>query len=253
MPEKNSTSWSADQADKLQHEAFVAEVQRLRAGFQNRDGPKRWWQTFLETKGGTALITVVLGGLVGTVITGLIQSRIKEREFEQAWLKARGDQALVAYKDYLEQQRETVKRVYELIGGSISASEDLIEITGPHFDPEEYPGVEQQRQRLKENYNSQDRRWRDEHEMLGLLITYYHHGQPTVIGSWNETKDSVTKFMECAADWFEKHKEPTKTSGACKVERENVSAKLASLGESLDKARRFAWEGWDSPESLRGH
>jgi hypothetical protein len=106
---------------------------------------RSWWQWLLESSGGTALITVIIGGLMGSLITAIIQIGIKSREFEQARVKSRGDQALVAYKDYLEQQRETMKHAYQLIGNCVSASDDLIDITGEYFDPSKFPGVQGQK------------------------------------------------------------------------------------------------------------
>jgi len=254
MNKKEDPTWLPDQAEKLQFEAFIAEIQKLRTGADNHEKRKPWWQTMLESTGGTALITVIIGGLVGAIITGMIQSGAKDREFEQAWIKARGDQALIAYKDYLEQQRDTVKRAYELVGNCISASDDLIDLTGPDFDPTQYSGLEKQRVTLRQNYNNCDRQWRGQRDMFGLLVTYYHHGEPRVIDSWELTKDSVSKFMDCATEWYLSHNDkPSDTSGACKTERESLQKNLVGFGKAVDEARHFAWEGWESPEALRSN
>ena len=118
-----------------------------------------------------ALITVLLGGILGQMITYSVQRSSKDREFQQAWLKARGDQALVTFNEYLSQQRETVKRVYELNGNSISASYDLIMLTGPEFALGSYEGIEQQRASVRKRYNTVDQEWRVEREKVGLLMS----------------------------------------------------------------------------------
>lgn len=252
MDSDSDKHWSLEQADRLQHEAFVNEVLRLRSsggGDREIKSRARW---FLESTGGTAMITVLLGGLIGSGITAMIQSSAKDREFEQAWVKARGDQALVAYKDYLEQQRETMKRSYDLIGTCVSASDDLIELTGPDFDLQKYPSARPQRTELRKSYNVCDAQWRGQREALGLLMTYYHHGQPKVLGAWNNVKDSVTKYMNCAADWYlQNNTKVTDTSGACKMERQALDGRLGDLSKAADEARHYAWEGWESPDSLR--
>jgi hypothetical protein len=49
--------------------------------------------SFIESAAGTALLTVVLGGLVGQLISCDVQNRLRERDFNETWLKARGEQA----------------------------------------------------------------------------------------------------------------------------------------------------------------
>jgi hypothetical protein len=66
--------------------------------------PKLWWQAFLESSGGAALITVAIGGLLAQWINVHVQTATTEREFNNAWLRARGDQALTAYRDYSNEQ-----------------------------------------------------------------------------------------------------------------------------------------------------
>ena len=62
----------------LQHEAFIKEILTLRDKARG-DNPKPAWQRFLETTGGAALITVLIGGIMGSIITGLIQQGSKQR------------------------------------------------------------------------------------------------------------------------------------------------------------------------------
>ncbi len=72
--------------DCLRHEAFLAEVLRLRTKLDQKQKEKLWWQRFLESSGGTALVTVLLGGLLGQLITSSVQVKQQEREFQQAWI-----------------------------------------------------------------------------------------------------------------------------------------------------------------------
>src|ERR1044071_8086338 len=98
--------WSDKEKEFLHHEDFVAEVAARRGGREG--GTKPRWQRFLESSGGTAIVTTLIGGIFGAIISGIIQDGTREREFEQSWLKARGDQALVAYKEYLDKEQEVV-------------------------------------------------------------------------------------------------------------------------------------------------
>lgn len=259
MGTDETPKWSTEEKQLLQHESFVSEILKRRAPSGNNE-QKPLWQRFLETTGGAAVITVLIGGIFGQIISSSIQSSLKEREFQQAWLKERGDQALVANKEYLEKEQETMLRAYELIGACISASEDLISLTGSDFRESNYTGakledVKKTRAKLLENYNSKDYEWRSSRERFKLLIGYYHSGHPTVVDAWNSSQEAITRYMTCAQKWFNEHPdnivERDIIPSACKDEKNNMSELLKGLNTSLEKARRYAWEGWESPETLK--
>lgn len=254
MEETNPPRWSEDEERMLRHEAFVAEVNRRRARTEGDGRTKPRWQRFLESTGGAAMITVLLGGMLGQLITWSVQKGLKEREFQEAWMKARGDQALVTYKEYLNQEQETVRRVYEIVGNLISASKDLIDLTQQEFAPGRYVGIEKQRNAIRERYNAIDGQWRSEHEKLGLLMSYYHRGRPEVAAAWRDVQESVTRYNDCAGSWYLDHPLPlmkAEVADACKNERDDLRKQLEQLSASLEAARQYAWEGWESPEKLR--
>ena len=98
MSEKEKFTWTDEENKILRGEAFVAELLSFR---NEKAGEKPRWQRFLESTGGAALITVLLGGIFGSCITDSLQKGAKDREFQQAWLKSRGDLALFAQKEFL--------------------------------------------------------------------------------------------------------------------------------------------------------
>lgn len=251
MAEVEPPDLTAEELRLLRHETFVAEVLKSRSLPHGGEQSKPRWQRFLETSGGTALITVLLGGFVGQVITWSIQTSLKDREFQEAWMKARGDQALVNYKEFMTQETEVMKSTYELIGNCISASEDLIILTSPEFAPETFTGATKQRTSLREKYNTIDGRWRSEREKIGLLMGYYHPNQPKVAAAWYNVQNSVSTYMDCAQRWYLEHLKPIQTGEACKKEQENLRNGLKEFNTNLEQARQYAWEGWDSPEKLK--
>jgi hypothetical protein len=214
-----------------------------------RDKPA--WQRFLESSGGAAMITVVLGGIFGQVISLSIQKSVKERDFQQQWLKARGDQALEAYKEYLIEEKNLIQRVYKLIGQSISATEDLLILSTPEFSPGSYAGIEDQRKALREQYNKVDAAWRSECEELGLLIRYYHRDHPEVAGAWGDVRTSITGYMDCARQWDNQRSQISDSLKACGKELESLKTAVQKLSTNLESARQYAWEGWESPEKMR--
>jgi hypothetical protein len=227
------------------------EVPQRRVRSHKEDQPKPRWQRFLETSGGTALITVVLGGVLGQFITWSIQNGQKEREFQQAWMKARGDQALVTYKEYVDQEQDIVKVAFGLIGNCMSASQDLILLTSPEFAPDTFVGAEKQRTAVRDKYNTLSAQWGSEREKLGLLMNYYHPGRAEVAAAWQNTQRSLTEYMGCARQWYLTHLGSTETANACKKEGDDLSNQLVRLNASLETGRQYAWEGWESPEKLK--
>src|SRR5947208_267329 len=89
--------------------------------------------SLLKSGTGTAFVTVLLGGLLGQFISCGIQNRVKEREFNDAWLKARADQALASRKEYLDARKRTFNETIGLAAEMASASEDLLYVTSPQY------------------------------------------------------------------------------------------------------------------------
>jgi len=216
----------------------------------------------LESAGGVAVVSVLLTGTFGQCITSKIQEGEKDREFQQAWIKARGDQALVAYKEYLDGEQDIVKRAYELIGDAVSASDDLISLSeldfnpfNPAYDRKEQKMVYDQRTSIHDRFNETTLKWNNQREQLGLLMEYYHKGNQEIAESWHTVQESVTKYIECARKWEHDHPQSTlsqeEVDAACKSQEKSLDDGLGKLTKSIDSGRRYAWEGWESPENLK--
>lgn len=191
---------------------------------------------------------------MGNFIAATIQAGAKEREFQQSWMKARGDQALLAYKEYNDQEQETVKRAYELIGGCIAAADDLIGLTDPSFAPGSHEGIEAQRKAIRKIYNEQEAQWRKDGLKLKLLMSYYHP-QPEITDAWKGVDVSVTDYLDCSGNWYgsqeDKSAAPEDIKNACKDKKDIFNAKVVQFTQLLEKGRRYVWEGWESPDQLR--
>ena len=97
----------------LNYMALVVTALR-RQGESSESSKSAWWKSFLQPSVLAALITVLIGGIMGNIIAGTIQAGAKEREFQQSWMKARGDQALLAYKEYTDQEQATEQKTARL-------------------------------------------------------------------------------------------------------------------------------------------
>jgi hypothetical protein len=117
--------WTEDEAKLLRHEAFISEI--LEARQPDRESRKPRWQIFLESSVATALITVILGGWAGHLITTSVQEKTKEREL-----------ALARQKEITSARLQTVRSALADIGEVVSGSEDLIVLTHPEFNPDRF-------------------------------------------------------------------------------------------------------------------
>lgn len=79
--------------------------------------PRTYWQRFLETSGGAALITVLLGGLMANLINTTTRKDVKPAEPQVRAEEMR----VAAYKEYLDQQRDMVFHASELSGRCVAA------------------------------------------------------------------------------------------------------------------------------------
>lgn len=239
----------------IAHEGFMSEVLKYRQSANPERSERPKWLLFMQSAGAVALITVLIGGVFGGIITAIVQEYQKDREFQQVWLKARGDIALATSKEYHDKELEVVNQAFDLLGRCITVSDDLIYSTSPVFDPRKYEdalSINNQKLTIRKTYNKCTNEWREGREKLKLLMTYYHHGQTEVSQSWEIVQQSVTTYMECAHRWYLQHSNaPISTDGACKTERETYSSAMHRLNQSFNATRRYLWQGWESPDLLR--
>lgn len=236
----------SDEQERLNaHEWFMAEALNCRHRLSQEGKTKPRWLLFLESAGGVALITVLIGGIFGGIITAMFHHFQKEREFQQARLKTLSDMELARSKEYRERELEIVSQAYDLLGRCITASDDLIYLTSPVFDAIKYEdpnSVKKQRSTIRNNYNNCVKEWREKGEKLKLLMSYYHQPHSEVIQAWQNVKESATAHLECAHRWYLEHgSTPFDTGGVCKVQREDYSKKVEQLNISFSMGRSTTW------------
>lgn len=213
------------------------------------------------------LITVLIGGIAATLITGMIQWRAKDREFEQGRMKAASDQALVQYTKYLDQEQSLISRVYVLIGACTTAADGVIRVTEKRFRGRQPD--DSQVKRIIKNFNTTKAKWDSEVLELEQLMGYYHPKQPEgvtteqsdVVTAWRKIPDAVRGYFKCADDWYEAHKpnqEPPKpppdaeeVGNACKKEYGELVKHLSELTSALALSQPHPLEGLETSEQTR--
>jgi hypothetical protein len=214
--------WSLEEEKILRHEAFIAELLKVR----KPDDRKPPWQVFLESGAVAALVTVVLGGWIGHTLTASVQDKIKDREL-----------ALARHKEIAAGRLEATKRAFYLIGGVISASEDLLAMTDPAWDlknvGEEFEQSKKQKEDFIKSFNASDKAWRKEREALGLLLSYYSADRPEIVRSWDNVEAAVDGYAECASKYYSKGSYGKPVPNICPKERAALSRTLRALTEQL--------------------
>src|SRR5882724_3381633 len=238
-------NWTEALKELLQHEAFMAKVVGLRKAADENDISPSFLR-LMESTGVTAIITIVLGSILAPIVITSIQND-----------RARNDQALAEYKQYLERQQDTVRNAYDLVGKILFASQGLVNITKPEFGVERSADpqtLKKQKTEMVEKFNATYESWQVEEEKLGLLMSYYHYGQPNVLPAWRQTQRSVNEFIQCARDRYHAYQsdpEVVDQPDKCQPKKDAVRSVIDVLAANIDSSRQYAWQQLDVPAPLR--
>lgn len=142
-------------------------------------------------------------------------------------------------------QLKNIQEVYDLLGAMRAATDDLITVTRPEFNPERFAGKEKEHVRqqvvdLQHNYNEVERKWLVGRESLGFLMVYYHQARPGVVDAWVKMVTAMDAYSACAKKWRNRHIGDHDTGvGAvpCRAERDAADSRLAELTGQLAKAQ----------------
>ncbi len=202
----------------------------------NQNDVKPGWQRFLESTGGTAFITVVIGGILGQRITSSYQEKLKDRDI-----------AVAFYHEQSKERQDIGARYIELVGGCMGTSQDLIALTEQGFDPDQFKGQErkkvvQQRTEIRKKYNELDSRWAVEGAQLGLLIALHGHDQQGLTQGWRRVQQSVAAYKQCAENWYSQHQGEfvalDVARAACAKEKSQASIDVDGFTEQIGEAWR---------------
>jgi hypothetical protein len=182
------------------HLLFAQLHKHVLVGEPPKEPARPPWQVILESSVCTALITVLLGGImagaVGQYLSYRYQKSLRERDI-----------ATTTYEGYLKRGDETITSALVLIGSVLSASEDLMAFAKAHRDADRYPPtvakrVEAWREELLKAFGDAMRAWRARRDQQGLLLQHYHNGSPELVLAWRDLQKSVTVYVGCTQSLF---------------------------------------------------
>ena len=230
---KKETDWSDPELRSLLNQALAIEFVKATKQPEN----KTHWLQVLNSSTIAALITVILGTVLGSFLSSSIQEKSKKNDTE-----------LASYKEYLERERQVVERVFQAIGSLEAASQNLIASTGEDFDTtkgtsKEKASVEGMKRQLLQEYNTADTQWHAQELQLGLEMDLEHQNDPAVMSAWQNVSLDMTSFSDCANRWLVTAPPlTTKTmqKEACKDSRSKLNQDLHALTQSIVSARAKA-------------
>jgi hypothetical protein len=183
-----------EQKEQLQAERFIAEVLKIR-NIEEKTAAQTTWeriQTFLQSSAGTAMITVIFGGVMVTVISAEFQMYSKKREI-----------ALLNLQQNIEKRHETVKSAFDLIGSSVGPADTYLRF---NVAPENLPGVRRDKEDLRKQRDRMDavdiefeeaqRKWSGEKTKALLSLCFYFSDNEPIKDAWNDVDQAVSDYFE---------------------------------------------------------
>lgn len=229
---------SDDRPDNLtEQERFLLQLlaRTLQLQHSTSERPtKPVWLQVLESNVAVALVTVVLGGIIGQLIVTSVQEKNKQDE-----------QLLLEYKQDLDRQQDIVERAYGLVGQCISASQHLVELTYPinqvaSVKKISQPQVMERRNSVAKRHTTLTEDWQIEGNKIGWLINYRFYNCPNLLPAWRKTQQSVDSLMTCSSNTYRKNFEnpmATNDTNPCEPRIDEVESNLESFAQEVDLSR----------------
>ena len=234
----------------LRHEAFIAEVLKQRSEGDQESLAKPRWQVVLESAGGAAIITVLIGGAFTAWITHRFQGSEKEREFQNEIVKLYGQHRLTVQEKETEERFKTLQASLRLIGTVMNRGQDKIDIDLRRFarkmDPELKKKDLAQEENIRHQYNEAFEQWRTEKGALEPQIGYYFGEDAR--RAWKETAQALEAFLRCA----DRHHPTAEDKDLCKdKETRTAEEQVQVLIDTLVRAPTKQWLVREDVEYIR--
>lgn len=179
------------------------------SGSPSKDTKPLWLQLF-ESAGFAALVTVIVGGIAGGVITAMLQHSEKERDAQAAEIRLDHDRQVAAYKEHLDRERKVVEEMYLRLGKFVDASRDLTTLSRIEFCQECQrtplsPHVIKEEQGVLDRYDAAMIEWNSNRLRLGMLLQLEHENDKELLDDWEKASDAAEMYAECADRWRTKY------------------------------------------------
>lgn len=169
--------------DKLNDEQLLNIIniglERVKQDLKKEEAPKHWIWKFIESGFATTLITILLGGYLGSCITANFQNRAKEKEFQQTLLNNRIERDMGAYKEFLNKREVFLQKTFELMDSTLNAYDNFYVYlsTDSEVKVEDMPETEEsknkERTEARKKYFEAKNIWLTKVDSMSNEVTYY--------------------------------------------------------------------------------
>ena len=216
------------------------------------------------------VITVLVGGVFVTYLSGSIQSAIQERQIQSEMAAKERDlqhdivtavntAQLELHKVTLEDQATSGREALDLVGSIVGHTQNYVTSRGPRFAyPEGDTAREQQvRSRIDEQieairqaFNAEQTNWQTRHVGVGILLEYSYYNDPAVISAWKEVVAAVDDYQRFAVDLNPQQHPPSEWKARFWWSKEQpIHDKVKTLKEKMHLARLAGMQ--NSPDVAR--
>jgi hypothetical protein len=213
------------------------------AGQEHSERKPAWLQLF-ESAGFAALVTVVIGGIAGGLITFELQEYARNRERQAADARLEHDRSMSAFKEHLDRERKVVDEMFLRLGKFVDASRDLSTLSRKEFCEKCDRGGGSKRnmsevQAVVNRYNLATVDWNANRLRLGMLLQLEHNNDAALLKNWKETCDAAEAYAECADRWRTKYNnlEFHEALKACVEVRDSLDGKVQAFTHRIVELR----------------
>jgi len=212
----------------------------------------------LRTMAAVALINLFVGTLVGGAVTAYFAEEHSDRELQRTWLQERSKHQMSVRKAFLDEQRTTVEALYSLMSRLRIASGDLIDITSPEYEEQNFtPGEARQgMKKLKIDrrnaFNDAVDQWEHSRYFYDFALTTYQPDGGKLEKAWSRARDATTGFADCASHWYFQILDGTvkytaETPEPCTSDSNALDKQWQALSSTLRDIRQKAGSDWENP------
>jgi len=188
--------YSEEQKNFLSTDEFISAVLKKR----NSDGPPSRLRIFLESAGGAAIITVIIGAIATHLITNSFQLRQAERDFANRVIESFSANKVALLNKAIEDRSLTLNDSLKAVGNVISKAESRIDIDGPAFAVRVDDAAETvnkaQKIEIRREFNSAWENWDTRKISLEVSIGLFVDDESSE--SWRVLAHNVDEFIQCA-------------------------------------------------------
>lgn len=213
--------------EQLEYERRIAEVLKIRSAGKKEESKVFAW---LNSAFGLTMVGFVCTGILGALVTGMVQDRSKRNEME-----------LQARKERSAARHEAMTKILGLLGAYVSSADDLVVIVNNAYSEagrgkEEVRKLREWREKITTERDKADADWRREREGLGYTLQFLFENDERVSSAWGGVVEKADGFEACTNGWYTQNAAKgsnLKPAQVCPNERSALREAMTALTKAV--------------------